>query len=328
MELAGATWPQVEATGARTVLAVPLGSLEQHGPHLPSTPTPASPWPWPRAWRRAVPASPWRPPSPTGRAASTPTSRARCSSVTRSWPTCSSSWCAPPAAPSPAWCSSAPTAGNEEALAAVRAPRARPRGTTCSSWRATTPGGDAHAGRTETSLHAGHRRRRPCALDLAEPGCTEPLADAAAPSARRRGAAGIVQRRAGRSRRVRPPTRAGRCSTTLVRDLTAAVVVALVALVSPAAVVTGAARGIGAATVDAARGRRLAGGGGGPLRRRSGPGLRPGHEGRPRGGGRAPRRRRAHGGGRRAQRIGHAAPPWTRPSGTSGACRPRSPRPA
>ena len=35
MELAGATWRQVEATGARTVLAVPLGSLEQHGPHLP-----------------------------------------------------------------------------------------------------------------------------------------------------------------------------------------------------------------------------------------------------------------------------------------------------
>ncbi len=35
MQLAGATWPQVEATGARTVLAVPLGSLEQHGPHLP-----------------------------------------------------------------------------------------------------------------------------------------------------------------------------------------------------------------------------------------------------------------------------------------------------
>ena len=35
MDLAGATWPQVEATGARTVLAIPLGSLEQHGPHLP-----------------------------------------------------------------------------------------------------------------------------------------------------------------------------------------------------------------------------------------------------------------------------------------------------
>jgi creatinine amidohydrolase len=35
VELAGATWPQVEATGGRSVLAVPLGSLEQHGPHLP-----------------------------------------------------------------------------------------------------------------------------------------------------------------------------------------------------------------------------------------------------------------------------------------------------
>ncbi len=35
MELAGATWPQVEATAGHTVLAVPVGSLEQHGPHLP-----------------------------------------------------------------------------------------------------------------------------------------------------------------------------------------------------------------------------------------------------------------------------------------------------
>ncbi len=35
MELAGATWRQVEATGGTALLAVPLGSLEQHGPHLP-----------------------------------------------------------------------------------------------------------------------------------------------------------------------------------------------------------------------------------------------------------------------------------------------------
>lgn len=35
MELAGVTWPQVEATAGRSVLAVPVGSLEQHGPHLP-----------------------------------------------------------------------------------------------------------------------------------------------------------------------------------------------------------------------------------------------------------------------------------------------------
>jgi creatinine amidohydrolase len=35
VELAGATWSQVEASGGRSVLAVPLGSTEQHGPHLP-----------------------------------------------------------------------------------------------------------------------------------------------------------------------------------------------------------------------------------------------------------------------------------------------------
>ncbi len=35
MQLAGATWPQVEAIAGRALLAVPVGSLEQHGPHLP-----------------------------------------------------------------------------------------------------------------------------------------------------------------------------------------------------------------------------------------------------------------------------------------------------
>ena len=35
MELARTTWPEVEASGANSILAVPVGSLEQHGPHLP-----------------------------------------------------------------------------------------------------------------------------------------------------------------------------------------------------------------------------------------------------------------------------------------------------
>ena len=35
MDLGSATWPQVEATAGRALLALPLGSLEQHGPHLP-----------------------------------------------------------------------------------------------------------------------------------------------------------------------------------------------------------------------------------------------------------------------------------------------------
>ncbi|GIF52699.1 creatinine amidohydrolase [Asanoa ferruginea] len=35
MNLGGLNWPSVAALGPRSVLAVPLGSTEQHGPHLP-----------------------------------------------------------------------------------------------------------------------------------------------------------------------------------------------------------------------------------------------------------------------------------------------------
>ena len=35
MELAGATWTEVDATARRCLLVLPVGSLEQHGPHLP-----------------------------------------------------------------------------------------------------------------------------------------------------------------------------------------------------------------------------------------------------------------------------------------------------
>jgi creatinine amidohydrolase len=35
VELGGTTWPEVAATGRRFLLAIPVGSLEQHGPHLP-----------------------------------------------------------------------------------------------------------------------------------------------------------------------------------------------------------------------------------------------------------------------------------------------------
>jgi creatinine amidohydrolase len=35
VQLGGATWLEVAATGGDCVLAVPVGSLEQHGPHLP-----------------------------------------------------------------------------------------------------------------------------------------------------------------------------------------------------------------------------------------------------------------------------------------------------
>ena len=35
MRLSSLTWPDVEARSGRSILAVPLGSTEQHGPHLP-----------------------------------------------------------------------------------------------------------------------------------------------------------------------------------------------------------------------------------------------------------------------------------------------------
>jgi creatinine amidohydrolase len=175
VELAGATWPQVEATGARTVLAIPLGSLEQHGPHLPlDTDTRIA-------------------------GAVTAGLAARCPGVT--------------VAPAVAYGASGEHAafpgtllighavladllaelvrsarssfagvvfvnahgGNGDALASV-VDRAAAEGDDVLVWRAVTPGGDAHAGRTETSLllaidsTAVH-------LDRAEPGRTEPIAD-------------------------------------------------------------------------------------------------------------------------------------------------------
>jgi creatinine amidohydrolase len=174
VELAGATWPQVEATGARTVLAIPLGSLEQHGPHLPlDTDTRIA---------GAVAAA----------------LAARCHGVT--------------VAPTVAYGASGEHAdfpgtllvghavlaellvelvrsarrsfagvvfvnahgGNEESLVSVQR-RCTGEGDDVLVWRTMTPGGDAHAGRTETSLllaiDPGAVR-----LELAEPGRTEPIA--------------------------------------------------------------------------------------------------------------------------------------------------------
>ena len=151
MELAGATWPQVEATGPSTVLAIPLGSLEQHGPHLPL--------------------------DTDSRIAGAVTAglARRCPGIT--------------VAPAVSYGASGEHAdfpgtllighdvladllvelvrsarrsfagvvfvnahgGNEEALRAAR-DRCTAEGDDVLVWRATTPGGDAHAGRTETSL--------------------------------------------------------------------------------------------------------------------------------------------------------------------------------
>ena len=174
MDLAGATWRQVEATEGLTVLAVPLGSLEQHGPHLPlDTDTRIA-------------------------GAVTAGLAARCPGIT--------------VAPAVGYGASGEHAafpgtllmghevltdlllelvrsargafagvvfvnahgGNEEALASLER-RVAVEGGDVLVWRAATPGGDAHAGRTETSLLLAID---PAAVDLAlaEPGRTEPIA--------------------------------------------------------------------------------------------------------------------------------------------------------
>jgi mycofactocin system creatininase family protein len=173
VELAGATWPQVEATGGRSVLAVPLGSLEQHGPHLPldtDTRIAVAVASGLAARRRDVAVAPAVAYGASGEHAGFPGTLLVGHDVlaqllielVRS-----------------ARGSFAGVAlvsahgGNEDSLAAASR-RCAADGDDVLVWHAVTAGGDAHAGRTETSLML--------ALDpgsvrgeLAEPGCTEPL---------------------------------------------------------------------------------------------------------------------------------------------------------
>jgi creatinine amidohydrolase len=173
VELAGATWPQVEATGGRSVLAVPLGSLEQHGPHLPldtDTRIAVAVASGLAARRRDVAVAPAVAYGASGEHAGFPGTLLVGHDVlaqllielVRS-----------------ARGSFAGVAlvsahgGNGDALAAASR-RCAADGDDVLAWHAVTAGGDAHAGRTETSLML--------ALDpgsvrgeLAAPGRTEPL---------------------------------------------------------------------------------------------------------------------------------------------------------
>jgi mycofactocin precursor peptide peptidase len=220
VELAGATWPQVDATAGRTVLALPLGSLEQHGPHLPlNTDT-----------RIAV--------AVASRLAT------RCAGIAL--------------APAVAYGASGEHAGfpgtlligheiladllvelvrsartsfagvvfvsahggNEDALSAAEG-RCRAEGDDVLAWRAALPGADAHAGRTETSLmlaiDPGSVR-----LELAQPGCTEPvgtlLPRLRAEGVRPVSSNGVLGDPAGAS-----AEEGGQLLDVLVRDLSAAV---------------------------------------------------------------------------------------------------------
>ena len=173
MELGRATWSQVEATGGDAVLAVPLGSLEQHGPHLPlETDT-----------RIAVSVA-------SGAASRVPTLAVAApvaygaSGEHAGFPGTLLVGHAVLASLLVELVRSARTSfagvvlvnahgGNEMALSAVSA-RCAADGDDVMVWRVAPRGADAHAGRTETSLMLAID---PDAVhpELAAPGCTEPI---------------------------------------------------------------------------------------------------------------------------------------------------------
>ena len=174
MELAGATWPQVEATGARMVLAVPLGTLEQHGPHLPldtDTRIAAAVVAGLAARGVGVTVAPAVAYGASGEHADFPGTLLighevladllveLVRSARRSFA-------------GVVFVNA--HGGNEEALVSAQR-RGAAEGDDVLVWRATTAGGDAHAGRTETSLLLAIDPAV-VRLKLAEPGCTEPLA--------------------------------------------------------------------------------------------------------------------------------------------------------
>jgi mycofactocin system creatininase family protein len=173
VELAGATWPQVEATGGRSLLAIPLGSTEQHGPHLPldtDTRIAVAVAGGLAARRADVLVAPALAYGASGEHAAFPGTLLMghdvladvLSELVRS---ARGSFrgvvlvCA--------------HGGNLEALAAVHR-RSAAEGDDVLAWAVGTTEGDAHAGRTETSLMLAID---PDAVrsDLAEAGCTEPL---------------------------------------------------------------------------------------------------------------------------------------------------------
>ena len=174
MELAGATWPQVEATGARTVLAVPLGSLEQHGPHLPldtDTRIAAAVAAGLAARGAGVTVAPAVPYGASGEHADFPGTLllghgALVDLLVELVRSARRSFAGVVFVNA--------HGGNEDALSAVEHQCAA-EGDDVIVWRALVPGGDAHAGRTETSLLLAIDPTV-VRLSLAEPGCTESLA--------------------------------------------------------------------------------------------------------------------------------------------------------
>jgi creatinine amidohydrolase len=173
VELGRATWRQVEATAGDALLALPLGSLEQHGPHLPldtDTRIAEALAHGLASRRKGVVVAPAVAYGASGEHAAF----AGTLLVGHE----------PLAAMLVELVRSARAAfrgvvlvnahgGNEATLAEVGR-RCSAEGDDVLVWRAVVAGGDAHAGRTETSLMLAIDAAA-VRLELAEPGCTEPI---------------------------------------------------------------------------------------------------------------------------------------------------------
>jgi mycofactocin system creatininase family protein len=172
-ELAQARWPEVER-GPRRLLVVPVGSLEQHGPHLPlDTDTRIAVAVARRtcAGRPGVALAPPLPVGASGEHAAFPGtlsigSEALAACLIELGRHASLHW--------PALLLVNGHGGNVTAVEEA-VERLRYEGRACLAWHARLPGGDAHAGRSETSIMLA---LTPAAvrLDAAERGDVRPLA--------------------------------------------------------------------------------------------------------------------------------------------------------
>jgi mycofactocin precursor peptide peptidase len=173
VELGGATWPDVATTASEFLLALPVGSLEQHGPHLPlDTDTRIAE----ELARRLADERPDIFIAPAVSYGASGEHAAFAGTLLLGHVVLADLLMELIRSARASFAGVVVISahgGNHEGLALVNA-RCRADGEAALVWPAMVPGGDAHAGRTETSLMLAID---PAAvrLERAEAGCTDPL---------------------------------------------------------------------------------------------------------------------------------------------------------